>query len=384
MFRGKNYVPILRWKQAELEALGDLEPHDRKHIVPLFELLPKQFAARADRHRKSEKPSPDAVFFQIAKDIVQFWGYDPFFLDFQHIATVPCIRGLHPIAFATQELRALRARPILVCRLGDTRDFSTAVRSILAADKRGVCLRVLVPEVLDPAFPDRVFAHLDTIGVPQSSVDFLLDYQNLEENRPSFSNLFDRIPEIRTWRTLIASSGAFPEDLAEYSPGRYDLPRKDWIFYRDEVLGKRLARLPLFSDYTIQHGRYKEPRENSNPSASIRYTSGDHWVIMRGEGLRNKTGPKNEQYPAHAQLLCESDDFCGAVFSRGDSYLYDKFLRRGGDGTPQTWLRAGINHHMTLVARQLAGTDLRAVPDYRGDRPVESIQPFLRTQSKRP
>jgi mannose-6-phosphate isomerase-like protein (cupin superfamily) len=40
-----------------------------------------------------------------------------------------------------------------------------------------------------------------------------------------------------------------------------------------------------------------------NISASIRYTTDDYWVIMRGEGLRNKGGAGYDQYPANAELL---------------------------------------------------------------------------------
>ena len=74
---------------------------------------------------------------------------------------------------------------------------------------------------------------------------------------------------------------------------------------------------------------------------------------MRGEGLKSDDGPGNAQYPAEAQLLCEMDEFCGAGFSRGDSYIQETSQQPNGPGNPYTWLRAGINHHMTYATRQV-------------------------------
>ena len=35
----KNYVPVLRWKKAERDALAKLDPKVRENITPLFELI---------------------------------------------------------------------------------------------------------------------------------------------------------------------------------------------------------------------------------------------------------------------------------------------------------------------------------------------------------
>jgi hypothetical protein len=75
---------------------------------------------------------------------------------------------------------------------------------------------------------------------------------------------------------------------------------------------------------------------------------------MRGEGLRNPGGAGHAQYPANAELLCGRKEFCGPQFSTGDEYIYKiGSHREDGPGTPETWLRAGINHHLTFAARQI-------------------------------
>src|SRR5262249_21369914 len=137
--------------------------------------------------------------------------------------------------------------------------------------------------------------------------------------------------------------------------------REDWLFWLAHE-NTRLERRPTYGDYGIQYALYEEPPARSNPSASIRYTSDDYWVIMRGEGLFNDGGPGNAQYGANALLLSEREEFCGRSFSYGDQYIDD--LGKGfGTGTPETLLRAGTNHHITFVTDQLSKSVSTSIGD---------------------
>ena len=95
---------------------------------------------------------------------------------------------------------------------------------------------------------------------------------------------------------------------------------------------------------------------------------------MRGEGLRNKGGAGYDQYPANAELLMQRQEYCGAEFSYGDRYIFERPLKRKNPGTPTTWIAAGVNHHLTFVVRQMAmlyapsteirPSDTRALTDF--------------------
>jgi hypothetical protein len=75
---------------------------------------------------------------------------------------------------------------------------------------------------------------------------------------------------------------------------------------------------------------------------------------MRGEGLRNCSGAGFAQYPANAELLLNRKEFCGAHFSYGDAYIWEKGSHQAeSNGNPETWLRAGINHHLVFKIRQI-------------------------------
>ena len=80
---------------------------------------------------------------------------------------------------------------------------------------------------------------------------------------------------------------------------------------------------------------------------------------MRGEGVRNPDGPGYYQWPAQAQLLCEQQEFMGEPFSEGDRYISEMGRQSVRPGNAETWLKAGINHHLTLAVCQIA--NLRGV-----------------------
>ena len=52
----------------------------------------------------------------------------------------------------------------------------------------------------------------------------------------------------------------------------------------------------------------------------------------------------------------EKSIFKGDNFSFGDSYIAEKakYINTKNTGNPRSWLEAGINHHLTLTARQVA------------------------------
>jgi hypothetical protein len=204
---------------------------------------------------------------------------------------------------------------------------------------------------------------LRKLQLDEGDVDLLLDYQMFASDNPGLKSLLDRIPGLRAWRSLTVASGAFPENLMKYKAGSYLLPREDWLSWKAQFFDDTSAyRRASFSDYTIQWAQYKEPVEHCNPSVSVRYTLEDEWLVMRGEAPSGKAASKEterrpglEQWYGHAQLLCEDTEvFYGADYSWGDAYIFEKSLRRGKPGTYETWLRAGINHHMTVVSRQIA------------------------------
>ena len=367
MFTASHYVPILRWKGAERTALKELRAEDRTRITPLIEIPRKIFEEKNSEDvatgrqglfpKVDVKPDPRQVLFKAAKAILEAWQHSPFFLDLCHIdGHIQQINSTqHPLTCIAEECRTIKVSPIPVTGLRRRHEYQGAVTRVAAEDGRGVCVRVTPDDVLRSAFREELATLVKKLGLRISDIDMLLDTENFDASKPDIRVLLERIPKLGDWRTLTVASGAFPENLQGLEKGRNKIDRRDWLIWKQLALVSNSSnRKPSFSDYTVQFGRYVEPPDFSNPTASIRYTLPEQWLVMKGETLRNEEGPGFAQYPASATLLRESDDFYGPEFSYGDLYISRMSIDGPSTGTPTTWLQAGINHHMTVVSRQIA------------------------------
>jgi hypothetical protein len=359
MFDHVHYVPVLRWKRAEKHALCELFRHgtDTTRLTPLIEIVPTAF----DPQRSGKAKSVDDVLSQTADDILNYWGLDRVFVDLWLLPPeVRSINGRHPFETLGEHARQRQLSLIPVTGLDRSRDasYQSAVASLLRTDHLGGCIRLQLNDMQRSNLQSNLDRLLVNLNLSPEKVDLLVDCQIVANSSPDFASLCARIPYLHRWRTFTVASGNFPRDLTGFAVGLHKLERLDWLTWRDQVIGTSVVpRRPSYGDYTIQHPIYVEPPPGANPSASIRYTSDEHWLIMRGESVRN-VGHK--QYPALAQLLCELDEFCGANFSYGDSYIQERSLeleKPGGikkPGSVETWLRAGINHHLAFVMHQIA------------------------------
>ncbi len=359
MFDYRHYVPILRQKAAEMQALLFLPPEDKRRMTPLIELPPTLLTAKK---RKGD------LFIETAKQIAGYWGQSPFFIDFFLIDPLfKAPKGKYPLWVLSEAARALHLSLIPVTGLNRSEDYQEAVGKVIAADRRGVCVRLSESDLRNPALEKMLRRLISKLRLEHHQVDILIDFEMMGGESMKLSEVCNRLPSLSLWRTFTVACGSFPKDLTAFEKNlQHELPRRDWLYWFNQIKnGSVLPRRPSFGDYTIQHPVYSDPPKGGNPSASIRYTADNYWVIMRGEGLRNEGGPGFAQYWANASLLSGRAEFRGPEFSKGDEYIYKLSRQTKQTGNPRTWLLAGINHHLALVIWQIAnafGSSTDAVP----------------------
>jgi len=347
-----HYVPILRWKRAEQVALAKLTADTSNHITPLIELVADNF-----KNPKKRELSSEEVASKISHQLFQFWGERPFFVDLHNLSQGLLTEG--PSHFLVQLSNYASITQVsLIPVTGISRDpsYQSAVRNVIEKHNQGACFRLSREDINRQTLARDLKGALSFLEIAPDEVDLLIDFQTTEQSVPPFSALCAQIPDIHEWRNFIVASGAFPEDLRQLKRNQqHTIDRLDWILWRDQAIPERACtRLPTYSDYTIQYPQYLDRAGPFNYSASIRYTADEYWVIMRGESVSNEEGPGTAQWPANAQLLCERPEYSGDNFSYGDKYIKEMISQYDKPGSPTTWLRAGINHHMTFVVRQLA------------------------------
>lgn len=358
MFNSHHYVPILKWKRAEQNALKALAEEHKKHITPLIQfVMPKQgdHEKLEDVISKFEEQLP-----HIPNKLLEVWGNNPIFLDFSLLFTTPLkVKSLNAIFRAG---RKLGAAFIPVIHLYDDLHIKKAASSIATENSSGMCLRLICPDFTDLIkLQQNIAGFISSAGLMEKNIDLLVDIKETGVNGDKYIkyfNLSQSIPQLPKWRTFIFASGSFPEDLSKCKLDEENLiPRIDWTSWERDANIIKMRRKPAFADYTIQYPIYKEATQFYPPTTSIKYTLDNDWLIMKGQKQRY------DKYLASAALLAEDDRFYGENFSDGDKYIsekgkhFKKYIKNPaikGTGSTETWLRAGINHHLALVAHQVA------------------------------
>ena len=156
------------------------------------------------------------------------------------------------------------------------------------------------------------------------------------------------------WRSLVLIGGSFPQNLVGLAPDYISsITREEWRLWR--ALRQRanvVRRLPTFGDYGVAHPEPSEvdPRIMS-PSASIRYTATDNWIVLKRRSLRVHGF---EQFHEVCGVLIERPEYSGREFSWGDDYIWKCAHRQDGPGNLTTWRKVGTSHHLVFVTGDLA------------------------------
>lgn len=347
-----RYVPVLRWKRGEQYAVRELREEDKDNITPMIELVPSNFTAK----KIKKTGGIDNKLVDCMDEVESYWGTSKCYIDLLHLGESLCTSARnHPLSILGATALERKLPIVFVTGLRRHAHYQTAIRNIARSMKIGVSVRLTSMEVEDPRLGIMLDNLLTLYDLKPTEVDLIIDYQFVQRPEGRIERHYAQLPYLQLWRSFTMMLGAFPVDLSGLEKNRqHVLPRLDWQTWQHEVFSNsRLLRRPDYGDYTIQHPFFREPVPGANVSASIRYTSVADWVIMRGEGLRNPGGPGYRQYPAQALLLSERPEFCGAGFSYGDGYIAELSAHTDGRGTPETLLRAGVNHHITYVVRQM-------------------------------
>lgn len=351
------YVPILKGREGEYAALQELDPTIRAQVLPLIETPSVPYDFQKARQAKSL----DEHVAGIPDRLRKCWpGSGPLLLD------MPWFEEGERLSDGSVALDSVLSRcldagvgVIPVVARSSSADYRKAVRAHAARTNNGVCLRL---EELDFADDVDVSTEISRVldelgGVTPDRVDLLVDLDDLGQN-PGRAGLVARyvlsqIPA-REWRRVIFGAASFPEDLSDVDARTVAaLPRLEWNLWTS--LGKwiRLNRPGLiFADYAIAHPKLREldPR-TMRMSASIRYTTADAWLVLKGRNVRQYGF---EQYFDLCQALVQQSEYRGADFSWGDRFIAQCAARTAGPGNATTWRKVGTNHHITLVARTLA------------------------------
>jgi hypothetical protein len=351
----QQYVPCLRWKQGEYQALFRLSSRTKESIVPLIEVPEIGF----DFDSGTNSKSIDDHLSKFAKRVKDKWG-GPCLVDMHLIKSSERMNdGQHPFAFVFHDLRSRGILAIPVTNLKQDLDCQHEIKSIVDTDMRGLCIRITIEEAVKPNLIALLGALIQRYEVGVDECDFILDmeapnFEPIESFGKLVATIIGKLPYINQWRSFALIGTSFPQSMGVVQRGESIIPRNEWIFYKSLIrqLGASGLRIPTFGDYGINYPDIPLlDWRMVKPSATIRYTIDDGWLILKGPNVRDYG---YDQYCGLCQTLVRSRHYSGSAFSSGDEYIYDCAQGRASTGRLTTWRWVGTNHHLEKVTRDLA------------------------------
>ncbi len=356
MFDHNHYVPVLKWRMGEYQALMRLEESVKDWVTPLFEIPTEGW------NFETEAPlrSLDDHLASFGDKLFSKWGTRTCFVDSPYLDGASVLsNGVHHVQHIFQQTWQAGCAAIPVIGLQRHPAYLAAVQSIAGAILSGVCIR-LEGDDFGPALQPALHALISALAVPVQSIDLVIDLQaSMAASAPMQASMWSTClsqVSAASWRSLTVVGTSFPMVLgaAQYRPhGR--TPRNEWLAYKQLLQALPVsARKPTYGDYATSSPNTGEldPRM-VDPNAKIKYTVDDEWIVYVGTQIK-RFG--RGQYQAMCQSIIGASPsfFMGAGYSWGDAYIHGCAMGTEGTGGASTWPSVATNHHVTKAVRDVA------------------------------
>jgi hypothetical protein len=358
-FMEDHYVPILKGRLGEFEALSRTDDATRSQMTPLLEVVPGNL----------DDEDPDLIELSIrrfAERLAQKWPFgDRVMTDVGLLAyQTPLSGGRLPVVMLAEELASRGVQAIPVVRLGESSVVQEAAATVIAERAGGACIRVTVEDFdADVPLDQLLTTALRELRITPDQVDLVIDYGTIRDDSVvTLSSNLSRyvlrtIPDLEAWRSFTIAAGAFPAELSSFTPGLIgEVPRLDAQLWRAIVDRSSLARTPGFGDYAIAHPVLPQGAGFA-PAPQLRYTSTRDWLILKG---RKNVRRGSQQFYDLCKVLID-EDLWFENLSWGDEYIYaaaqaaeEGAVPTVGTGNASTWRAVGTSHHLGLVTHLLA------------------------------
>jgi hypothetical protein len=333
-----TYVPSLRWRMGEYQALLRLSDEAKARLVP-FIVIPEiefDFEEWAPKKTVQEHVEPFPKRFKNKWDMRAAW------IDVHpKIHSQFMDNGKLPIAHVFDELRALGNSAVPVASLDGTSAINAAIAGIVKLDGRGVGVRTRIEHIMKPGCKPALDALMKKIGVAPQKTDLIVDLG--APNYEPYSDFADG--------SYILMGSAFPQTVGLDKPGG-DLPRHDWLFYQT-LLDKldKDARIPNYGDDTIVNPEFT-PRDmrRIKSGGKVVYTEPSNWHVRKGGPFRDNPA----QMYDHCKYILTSGKFRGAAFSEGDAFIEKCAYKMVKPSNQPRWKQVAISHHIMQVLEDIS------------------------------
>ena len=350
------YVPALRWRQGEYQALLRLKESVKDQIIPLISIPEVEFDFELWQPKKT-------VHNHVLPFVDRYkakWDKRPAWITLNDsIAVGRMDDGSHIFDYVFDGLRSHNAMAIPALPLTADTDTVEAAERAAARDRRGAGVTIRLEDLMNPAARPAILALINRLAVPFAEADLIVDlrapnFQPYETFANALIVAIRRLGDINVFRNFVLLSTAAPKTFKDIPMGSDEIPRHDWLFFRTLLYSLPAeVRRPIYGDYTIVHPEFTAIDMRKIKSAGkVIYTTHGTWATRKGRAFRDNPA---QMHTHCAEIVNDPNfQFRGQDFSLGDNYIAKCAVHQVGPSNPTRWKEVGINHHITFVAEDLA------------------------------
>ena len=346
------YVPILKWRQGEYQALMRLKDSIKDLTYPLLVIPPVEFDFEEERPKKTVQDHIEPFSTRFSKK----WGQRKALIDLhESLENESMDDGSPVISSIFTSLRSENCNAIPVARFANHSNYVSHLKAIIATDKQGVAIRLKLPELMSSNINSQLGNMISDLEVTAESTDLIIDLEVPQSFEPynafskALATAIKRIDNINQFRSFVISGMSLK--LSEVQRPGAEPTRHEWMLYQHLVKELGDTRKPTYSDYTIETPDFiSMDMRLLNPAGKIVYATSDTWLITKGKSFRDNRSQMIDQ----CATIVHSTHYCGKDYSHGDNRIFETYKKIDGTGGLGTWKEVGISHHITLVVNQLA------------------------------
>lgn len=345
------FRPILRWKRGEQSALSQLSDSQKNSVIPLITIPGHSYDPPLD---ESVDSNFDNRIIKDAERLTSAWDGYTVSVDLNAIdPDARCENNEHPVTLFFQTLSTeTDAHPVLTPDSDD--EFIDAVADL----QIDPVFRLTPDDLASPEIGNIITSQLRACQTSADRCDVIIDLgyvSTIGRSVLTARGALSSLPFFNDWQSITLASGSFPANLSQFSVGDHLVERIEVAIWT--AVTQSLTRSIEYGDYATIHPipveESLDPR-TMNPSASVRYTHDDDWLLLRGEGTRNRGGRGFSQFQDHAVALVQRPEYRGPDFSYGDFKISQIAQGIDGNGNLETWVTIGINHHIAEILDQFS------------------------------
>ena len=269
-----HYVPALKWRMGEYQALFRLSDAQKDAITPLIMIPPREYDFEELRMKKTihEHIEP------FAKRMLNKWGTRPAIIDIHDSLEEAIMNSgdrVYPYIF--EKLRELECNAIPVINFRRGGLFSSDIIQLIATDSQGVALRISLEDLMTPSINSDISSKLYELQVNRSETDLIIDLQEPESFEPytdfsaALASTIGDIDHLTQFRSFVITGMSLKLSNIK-KPGNVT-PRHEWNLYKQLAADLVDLRVPSYGDYTIETPQFAEQdMRKMKPAGKIVYT----------------------------------------------------------------------------------------------------------------